>query len=99
MPFEWTDEIDTLLGTVADRTIAKRFDIPRYRVSQRRREKGIPPYIPWPASAQALLGTNTDAIIAELIGKPESQVRNRRESLKIHASKPPVNLPPYGFKR
>jgi hypothetical protein len=86
----WTEEMDKLLGKVADAELAKRFKISKSAVVLKRETKKIPsaePYVIWTSEMDALLGTMPDKEVAKLVRINRIKVTGRRLQLGI---------PPFG---
>jgi len=86
---EWTAEIDALLGTVTDATIAAQLNISGASVFLRRSHLGIrsfrAPAAVWTVQMDILLGTATDSTIATRLGIGRDAVTERRHKLNIPA--------------
>ena len=80
---EWTLEEDRLLGTKADRVLARRFGRSIGAVRARRGKKRIRVKTDWRPADDRVLGTRTDRQIALLLGRSVSNVSWRRKKLGI----------------
>lgn len=86
--FQWTLEMDTLLGTRSDWDVADELGMHKRTVRLRRLVLGIPAFgrnvgIDWTSEMDVLLGTMVDEDVADTLGMNRSSVRNRREVLGI----------------
>lgn len=83
-----------MLGTMTDKEVAQRFEIPKETIKTRRRSLGIAPYGRksrngiWTPGNIALLGTMTDHGVALAIGLQKASVGEKRRQLGIPAFKP-----------
>jgi len=89
LKYDWTSEIDALLGTDTDIAVSELVDIPHASIIWRRRKLGIPSFGPtghpleWSSEVDALLGESSDRRIAAILGISDQTVRNRRHELGI----------------
>ena len=86
-PGPWSDEEESLLGTMDDRKFARKFSRALSAVKKRRIRLGIPVYFahrrPWTAEEDALLRSATDTEIAARLGRLITTVCIRRQRLGI----------------
>jgi hypothetical protein len=94
---KWTPQMDKLLGTDSDRTVAAMLGIGRGSVMWRRACLCMPPYQPpphpasrrdWIPSEIALLGTVPDRAVADALGTSVGCVARKRRELRIPPFKP-----------
>jgi hypothetical protein len=99
LAYEWTPEMDGLLGTQSDGDLGKLFCFSRKTVGNRRELLGVPRFIAsskcLPESAIALLGVEPNHVIAKRFGVSRHLVRRERERLDIppHPSGPRPGQP------
>jgi len=83
----WTQAEDELLGTMADRRLARRLKRTFHSVRSRRIKKGIPVFNPrnhiWKPEDDKILGTRPDEQVALLLGVTLQSVYHRRHRLGI----------------
>ncbi|AUR93441.1 GIY-YIG nuclease superfamily protein [Vibrio phage 1.187.O._10N.286.49.F1] len=82
--YKWEDEWDKLLGTLSDRDLSKKINIPENTITSRRNAKKIPVFriINWEDKIP-LLGTKPDKVLAKEWGVSASSVWNKRKDYKI----------------
>lgn len=84
MYYEWKDEWNELLGTMKDRDLSKKLDIPHCTIGERRKALGIPTYFERCKCIFEdninLLGNIPDKDLAEICGLSESWVQVQRVS-------------------
>jgi hypothetical protein len=95
-PFEWTPELDDLLGKDKDSVTAMIIGVSPQTVRYRRNKLRIPPKLvkkvsKWKKGNYSLLGTDSDNAIADRLGLTENQVRYRRQKLKIESHRGETN--------
>ena len=80
--FSWTAELERLLGTMPDETLAQRLGCSHQRISDRRRKLRIPSFGParrrWSRVEDELLGTMPDKQFARKFNRPVGAVLQRR---------------------
>lgn len=87
--YEWLDEWNTLLGTMTDRDLAVKLDIPHCTIGERRRSLGIPTYLEKCKKVfednEDKIGILSDKELATICGLSESWVQQERikRGLKI----------------
>ncbi len=81
----WTEEQIALIGTDTDQAIAQTLGLPRYSITWKRYQLGIPSFIPafqrWTEAEIRMLGTATDSEVARSLGKSAKAVRLKRQNL------------------
>ncbi|EMK3344962.1 hypothetical protein V8059_004483 [Vibrio parahaemolyticus] len=100
---EWTDEMDSLLGTKPSAELAEELGLWKIHVEQRIKELGVSPYrnppIQWTKEMDALLGSDTDPNVAEKLGLTHpnavSHIGKRRRDLGIEAFRKPSVVRPW----
>lgn len=86
MTYEWKEEYNALLGTMADTALAAQIGCTPAVVSYRRKTFGIPAYVAsdeWDEKNTPLLGTVSDVDLASRLGLQASAVRYQREKRGI----------------
>ena len=90
---EWTFELISKLGVIADRTLAKQLNCCKTTICRKREELGIaacehPHKIDWTDELLSRLGTVPDTQIARELNCDKRSVQNMRKSLGIKPYKP-----------
>lgn len=86
--FQWTAQLDALLGTMSDCALARKLNTSKNTVRYRRRKLNIPTYqcskeVDWDELKLAQLGRSTDKTLAQMWHCEVSTIKMKREELAI----------------